>query len=191
MIVEGIVTSLNAAGELNVAPMGPIVDEAMTTLLLRPFQTSRTYRNLKEHPVGVFHIVDDVLLLAQAAIGRVEHLPPTFPAEKITGQVLRDSCRWYEFEIEELDDSSERTRIQTRVVHTGRLRDFFGFNRAKHAVIEAAILATRLHLLPTEQVRQQWEWLRSPVEKTAGPQELAAFQLLDEFVQSHLRSEVP
>lgn len=191
MIVEGIVTSLNAAGELNVAPMGPIVDEAMTTLLLRPFQTSRTYRNLKEHPVGVFHIVDDVLLLAQAAIGRVEHLPPTFPAEKITGQVLRDACRWYEFEIEELDDSSERTRIQTRVVHTGRLRDFFGFNRAKHAVIEAAILATRLHLLPTEQVRQQWEWLRSPVEKTAGPQELAAFQLLDEFVQSHLRSEVP
>lgn len=191
MIVEGIVTSLNAAGELNVAPMGPIVDEAITTLLLRPFQTSRTYRNLKEHPVGVFHIVDDVLLLAQAAIGRVEHLPPTFPAEKITGQVLRDACRWYEFEIEELDDSSERTRIRTRVVHTGRLRDFFGFNRAKHAVIEAAILATRLHLLPTEQVRQQWEWLRSPVEKTAGPRELAAFQLLDEFVQSHLRSEVP
>lgn len=191
MIVEGIVTSLNAAGELNVAPMGPIVDEAMTTLLLRPFQTSRTYRNLKEHPVGVFHIVDDVLLLAQAAIGRVEHLPPTFPAEKITGQVLRDACRWYEFEIEELDDSSERTRIQTRVVHTGRLRDFFGFNRAKHAVIEAAILATRLHLLPAAHVRQQWEWLRSPVEKTAGPRERAAFQLLDEFVQSHLRSEVP
>ena len=191
MIVEGIVTSLNAAGELNVAPMGPIVDEAMTTLLLRPFQTSRTYRNLKEHPVGVFHIVDDVLLLARAAIGRVEHLPPTFPAEKITGQVLRDACRWYEFEIEELDDSSERTRIQTRVVHTGRLRDFFGFNRAKHAVIEAAILATRLHILPAAHVRQQWEWLRSPVEKTAGPRERAAFQLLDEFVQSHLRTEVP
>ncbi len=189
MIVEGIVTSMNAAGELNVAPMGPVVDEAMTTLLLRPFQTSRTYRNLKEHPVGVFHIVDDVLLLAQAAIGCVQTLPPTFPAEKIVGQVLRDACRWYEFEIETLDDSAERTSIQTRVVHVGRLRDFWGFNRAKHAVLEAAILATRLHLLPAEQVRQQWEWLRSPVEKTAGPRESQAFELLDDFVQRHYSRE--
>lgn len=189
MIVEGIVTSMNAAGELNVAPMGPVVDEAMTTLLLRPFQTSRTYRNLKEHPVGVFHIVDDVLLLAQAAIGCVQTLPPTFPAEKIVGQVLREACRWYEFEIETLDDSAERTSIQTRVVHVGRLRDFWGFNRAKHAVLEAAILATRLHLLPAEQVRQQWEWLRSPVEKTAGPRERQAFELLDDFVQRHYSRE--
>ena len=56
MILEGIVTSLDNAGELNVAPMGPIVDEAMSTILLRPFQTSRTYRNLKEHPQGVLHV---------------------------------------------------------------------------------------------------------------------------------------
>ncbi len=189
MIVEGIVTSRSAAGDLNVAPMGPLVDVALTTLTLRPFQTSQTYRNLKEHPFGVFHIVDDVLLLAQAAIGRLQELPPTFPAEKITGQVLSDACRWYEFEVEHIDDSSERTRIETRVVHMGRLRDFWGFNRAKHAVLEAAILATRLHILPAEQVRQQWEWLRSAIEKTAGPRETQAFQLLDEYLQRHSSGE--
>ena len=186
MILEGIVTSLDTAGVLNVAPMGPIVDEAMSTILLRPFQTSRTYRNLKEHPQGVLHVTDDVLLLARTAIGQLDEAPETISAEKIKGRVLKSVCRWYEFEVTELDDSKERTRIECRVVNSGRLRDFFGFNRAKHAVLEAAILATRTHILSPEQIRQQLAALASPVEKTAGPDEEAAFSLLAEFVERKL-----
>ena len=186
MILEGIVTSLDTAGVLNVAPMGPIVDEAMSTILLRPFQTSRTYRNLKEHPQGVLHVTDDVLLLARTAIGKLDEAPETISAEKIKGRVLKSVCRWYEFEVTELDDSKERTQIECRVVNSGRLRDFFGFNRAKHAVLEAAILATRTHILRPEQIRQQLAALASQVEKTAGPDEEAAFSLLAEFVERKL-----
>ena len=186
MILEGIVTSLDTTGELNVAPMGPIVDEAMSTILLRPFQTSRTYRNLKEHPKGVLHVTDDVLLLARAAIGQLDETPATISAEKIEGRVLTSACRWYEFEVAELDDSEERTRIECRVVNSGRLRDFFGFNRAKHAVLEAAILATRVHILPAQQIRQQLAALASPVEKTAGPDEEVAFSLVTKFVERKL-----
>lgn len=185
MILEGIVTSLDASGELNVAPMGPIVDESMSTLLLRPFQTSRTYRNLKEHPQGVLHVTDDVLLLAKAAIGQLDETPETIPAELVRGRILKSACRWYEFEVEELDDSEERTRIVCRVVHSGRIRDFFGFHRARHAVLEAAILATRVHLLAPEEIRRQFAALAGPVEKTAGPDERAAFGLLQEHIEKH------
>jgi hypothetical protein len=185
MIVEGIVTSQNRAGELNIAPMGPIVDESMTTLRLRPFQTSQTYRNLVEHPQGVFHVLDDVLLLAKAALGQLQPEPSTFPAEKVTGRVLRDACRWYEFEIESVDASQDRTDIHARVVHAGRIRDLFGFNRAKHAVLEAAILATRLHLLPRDEVERQLAALRSLVEKTAGPKEREAFQFIRDHVLNY------
>jgi hypothetical protein len=186
MILEGIVTSQNAAGELNVAPMGPVVDTSMSTLLLRPFQSSLTYANLKEHPQGVLHVTDDVLLLAKAAIGRLEADPATIAAEKIRGRVLASACRWYEFEVEELDDAEERTRIVCRVVHSGRLRDFFGFNRAKHAVLEAAILATRVHILPAQEIRDQFAALKTPVEKTAGPDEQSAFDLLTQFIEEKL-----
>ena len=191
MILEGIVTSQDAAGRVNVAPMGPIVDESMQTLLLRPFQTSTTYQNLKRHPFGVLHVVDDVLLLAQAAIGRLEETPETFAALTIPGRVLKSACRWYEFEITELDDSDERTRIEAKVVHSGRLRDVFGFNRAKHAVLEAAILATRVHILPADQIRSQFEALRSPVEKTAGPRDAAAFELLEVYLNDRLQDPPP
>src|SRR3954453_15266105 len=70
MILEGIVTTLSAAGVLNVAPMGPRVQAGpIEHFLLRPFRTAQTYRNLKAHGEGVLHVTDDVLLLARAGGG--------------------------------------------------------------------------------------------------------------------------
>lgn len=184
MILEGIVTTLDADGSLNVAPMGPMVDESMQRIVLRPFRTSRTYANLKRHGEGVLHVVDDVWLLARAALGRVEPPPETFGAEKVRGRVLRDACRWYEFTVVKLDDREDRTTIVAEVVASGRLRDFFGFNRAKHAVVEGAILATRVGILPRQQILDEFQRLAVLVEKTAGEQERRAWRLLDAFVAS-------
>jgi hypothetical protein len=188
VILEGIVTTVSSQGEINIAPMGPIVDEELTTLQLRPFKTSTTYQNLMARPCGVFHVVDDVLVLARAAIGRLDVLPELFPAERVAGCVLRDACRWLEFEVQTCDDREERTNLFARVVHTGRLRDFFGFNRAKHAVVEAAILATRVHLLAKDELLRQFAALESPVQKTAGPHEREAFDLLRGYVMDKLKS---
>ncbi|MSR59771.1 MAG: DUF447 family protein [Planctomycetaceae bacterium] len=182
MILEGLVTTLDSQGVLNIAPMGPIVDEPLTRFRLRPFRTSNTYRNLKTHPCGVFHVVDDVLLLARAAIGRLDPPPEHFAAEKVTGRVVAAACRWHEFEVESCDDSQERTEIAARVVHSGRLRDFFGFNRAKHAVLEAAILATRIHLLTRAEILSEFDRWQPLVDKTAGPREREAFELLLRYV---------
>ncbi len=191
MILEGIVTSLDRQGELNVAPMGPIVDEPLTTLVLRPFRTSRTYQNLKSRPCGVFHVVDDVLLLARAAINAVPEVPPTFPAAKVDGRVLSAACRWHEFEIGEIDDAQERVTMRAQVVHSGRLRDFFGFNRGKHAVLEAAILATRVHLIERQQMLDEFAKLHVIVQKTGGPHEHEAFELLQRHVDLAMKTPSP
>jgi hypothetical protein len=62
------------------------------------------------------------------------------------------------------------------------LRDFFGFNRAKHAVVEAAILATRTQFLTAEQVLSEFERLRVPLDKTGGASEQRAFEFLCAYV---------
>jgi hypothetical protein len=95
------------------------------------------------------------------------------------GSVLADACRHYEFEVVRVDDSGERVTMEAEVIHSGRSRDFFGFNRAKHAVVEAAILATRFHLLPLEDVAAEFRKLRVVVGKTGGPDEEAAMDLLE------------
>lgn len=183
MILEGLVTTLDPDGSPHLAPMGPRVADDFRRFTLRPFPTSNTYRNLLRHPEGVLHVTDDALLLAKAAIGAIDVFPPVRPAERVTGFVLSDSCRHYEFTIRSVDDSGERVSIEAEVVHAGRTRDFFGFNRAKHAVVEAAILATRLHLLPPAEVVAEFEKLRVIVGKTGGPAEHAAMDLLEAKVR--------
>ena len=108
MILEGIVTTVAPEGTINIAPMGPSVDDAMQHFVLRPFRTSQTYGNLKATGAGVLHVTDDVWLLARAALGPVEPPPPLFPAERVRGFVLKDACRYYEFQVRTLDDRQER-----------------------------------------------------------------------------------
>ncbi len=149
MILEGIITTKNADGSPNISPMGPIVDEAMDRLVLRPFQTSATFANLARTGQGVFHVTDDVLLLATAAVGEPDPPPPLVRAEAVNGFIIADACRWYALQVRTIDSSQPRSTVMVDVVDRGRVRDFFGFNRAKHAVVEAAILATRVGTAPT------------------------------------------
>ena len=189
MILESIVTTCDEAGDPVVSPMGPIVDEQWREFVLRPYQTSRTFANLARHGEGVVHVSDDVELFALAAIGRLQETPPVRRAESIRGWILEDACRWYAFRVAEMDDSSERSVIRCNVVDRGRQRDFFGFNRAKHAVIEAAILATRLDWLPHEEILDELDRWKSPVEKTAGDQERRAFSQLQRFVLAKVNKQ--
>ena len=179
MILESLVTTLDAGGAAHLAPMGPRVAPDWSRFTLRPFPTSQTYKNLLRHGEGVIHITDDALLLAKAAIGAVGEMPPVRAAERVRGFVLADCCRYFEFVVKEIDDSPDRVSIEAEVVHAGRVRDFFGFNRAKHAVVEAAILATRLHILPLAEVAAEFAKLRVIVGKTGGPDEFAAMDLLE------------
>jgi hypothetical protein len=189
MILEGIVTTLAADGTAHVAPMGPLVEampgDAWRRFVLRPFRSAQTYRNLVSHPEGVLHVTDDVLLLARTAVGAMDPLPPVAPATHVRGWVLRDCCRWYEFRIAARDDSADRARLEAEVVHIGRVRDFFGLNRAMHAVVEAAILATRLALLPRDEVEASYRKLAVLVDKTGGPRERTAFAFLEEYVRNN------
>ncbi len=183
MILEGIVTTLAADGTLNVAPMGPDVSNGLDRFTLRPYQTSTTFRNLQTTGAGVFHITDDVWLLARAAIKRVGAVESR-PASKVPGLILETTGRYLEFRVVELDDSSDRSRITVETVAAGRqATDLFGFNRAKHAVVEAAILATRLDFLPIDQILDEFRRLAIWVEKTGGPDEIRAFKLLEDHVQ--------
>lgn len=186
MILEGIVTTLDAEGALNIAPMGPRVEPDLRRFVLRPFRTSTTYRNLKLRGEGVLHVTDDVLLLARAAIGRVDDAP-THPARVVRGRILSDACRYYEFRLVETDDREERTTLLAETVAQGQQRDFFGLNRAKHAVVEAAILATRIAILPIGEILDDFRRLAPLVEKTGGEAERAAFALL----LAHVRKADP
>ncbi|HEX5963184.1 MAG TPA: DUF447 domain-containing protein [Gemmatimonadales bacterium] len=180
MILETIVTTMDQSGAINFAPMG--VEWGDQTIVLKPFLQTTTFRNLSATGTAVVNITDDAMLFAQGAISS-----PQFPwtaATIVKGAVLDAACSWRELEVVEIDATPPRSRIEARVVHRGVKREFMGFNRAKNAVLEAAILATRTHLLPAEQIRDDFARLQIIVDKTAGPREREAMALLTQYVQS-------
>jgi hypothetical protein len=201
MILEGIVTTVNADGRPHAAPMGPETDEQVSYLVLKPYEDSTTLSNLRRNGRGVFHVTDDVELLAQAAVGQLQlhvrghatsatdaptnKLPGCYaqPAPEQAGYFLENCCRWFAFHVVAIDATQPRARLQCVIDARGSEREFFGFNRAKHAVVEAAILATRVHLIPCEEMRREFDRLRVIVAKTGGDCERRAF----EFLERHIR----
>ena len=180
MILETIVTTVAADGVVNCAPMG--VEWGDETIVLKPFLETATYRNVVATRAAVIHLVDDIRVFARAAISNPVY--PTGPATVVRGVVLEECCSWREVEVLTLDSTPPRSRIETRVVHRGVRREFLGFNRARHAVLEAAIYATRVHMLPRTFIDSEMARLQVIVDKTAGAEEFEAMTLLTDFIRA-------
>jgi len=186
-ILEGIATTQNAAGETNVAPMGPIVSQRdgrqVRELIFRPFPESTTFRNLQERPEGVFHVTDDVLLFAKAVTGQLVSSQLAFcDSTAVEVPRLADVCGWMEFRVRSFDNSGERPVFVAEVIASGNDLPWMGFNRAQATVLETAILATRLHILPHSEVETQLPRFRTIVEKTADERTAEAFAMLERFI---------
>lgn len=184
MIIESIVTSTSTDGAVNFAPMGVEWDPDAPgdTIVLKPFLETATYRNVSATRVAVVNVIDDVRVFARAAISNPEYA--TVPAAVVPGVVLADACSWREVEVRSVDSTPPRSRIDTTVVHRGVRREFVGFNRARHAVLETAIYATRVRLLPADFLLSEVARLQIIVDKTAGPREFEAMRLLADYIRS-------
>jgi uncharacterized protein len=182
VIIETIVTTLDARGAINVAPMG--VEWSGDHLVVKPFLDTTTFRNLRDTRSAVVNLTDDVRIFVRAALLHTD--APTFPATRVRGVVLDAACSWREVEVTGIDETPPRSRIETRVVHRGTRGEFLGFNRARHAVLEATILATRLHLISHDEVRRQIDALAVLVDKTAGPREREGWTLVTEYVRARV-----
>ena len=187
MILEGIVTTLSPDDVLNVAPMGPEVDAGSEMAAIRPPAVPDVDDLRQSQGAGRGGPARHRRRAAAGAggdrRGRSTRSRPLRPASVVAGAILADACRYYEFRVVELDDRDDRTRIVVETIAQGRQRDFFGFNRAKHAVLEAAILATRTAWLPLRDLLLEFRKLEVLVSKTGGPAEHAAFSLLHEYLR--------
>jgi hypothetical protein len=179
-IVETVTTTVNLDGTVNCAAMG--VEWGEETIVIKPYRSTRTLRNLRTRGAAVVNLTDDILLFTQAALG--DPRPPTRPATTIDGAVLADACSWREVTVEGIDESGPRARVTTRVVGRGVGREFLGLNRARHAVLEASIIASRASWLPAADIRAEMERLQVLVDKTAGPREREAMELVRRHVSA-------
>lgn len=179
MIIETIVTTLSEQGETNFAPMGVTIGNG--EIVIRPYTDSATCRNLAATGAAVVNLTDAIRLFAESAVSNPQF--PTFAAESVKGVVLADACSYYECRVADADTTSERATFHCTILKKGILREFIGFNRARNAILEAAILATRVRFLGVTQVCEEYHRLAEIVQKTGGEQEVQTMQYLQDYVE--------
>lgn len=182
MIIETIVTTVDANGAVNIAPMGVEWTGGDEPPVLKPFLETSTYRNILATRAAVVNLIDDVRVFARAAISNPSY--PLLPAGVVRGVVLEASCSWRELRVTSIDSTPPRSRIETEIAYRGYRREFIGFNRARHAVLETAIYATRVHMLARDFLESELARLQVIVDKTAGPAEHEAMALLADYIRS-------
>ncbi len=181
MIRETIVVTRNADASAHVAPMG--VHERGEHLVVAPFRPSRTLENLRREGCATVSHTDDVRVFAGCLSGRRDW--PVCAAETIDGLRLAACLAHAEVEVTRTEHDPIRPRFVCRVLHEQTHAPFRGFNRAQAAVVEAAILVSRLERLPWHQVERDLDYLRIAVGKTAGPDEQLAWDWLMAVVDEH------
>jgi uncharacterized protein len=177
-IVETILTTMSATGEVHVAPLGLIADG--DNWVIAPFRPSRTLDNLRAVPFAVASHTDDVRVFAGCLTGRKNW--PTRPAEKIKGAVLEDALSHWELAVAAVTEDEVRPRFSCRLVYVANHRPWEGFNRAQAAVLECAVLVSRLKMLPPEKVEAELAYLEIAIAKTAGEREKEAWGWLMERI---------
>ncbi|MEM1226931.1 MAG: DUF447 domain-containing protein [Planctomycetota bacterium] len=211
MILESIVTTVDVKGIVNVAPMGPMVegdphDPGRPMFVLRPWEGSRTCHNLLTTNRAVIHVVDDATLIADAVLGTVDPVGLTVAVGSNGHWHRLINChRWFAVETSRVERPLNPARCERLGLHrepcidgrhelwaetiqSGVEQPFFGFNRARHAIIEAAILASRVQHLPTQAIESQLKLLRIAVDKTGEQAERDAMGRLEAYIQRQLES---
>lgn len=180
-IFEGVVTSIAADGTPHVAPMGVRYQEELVVLM--PFKPSTTLANVLATGCAVLNLVVDSRVFAGCVTGRRDW--PTLPTTGVNGVRLACALRHLELRLAQHVDDAQRSVLRMARVSEATHAPFPGLNRAQAAVLEGAVLVSRLHLLAPDKVATEMAYLQIAVDKTAGPHEHEAWGWLRDAVAAH------
>ena len=186
MIIESIITTQSKDRRVHIAPMG--VREENGFVILAPFKPSTTLENVIASGCAVQNFCDDVRVFAGCVTG-LKRDWPSVAASTIAGVRLRDTLAHSELKLDHIDEDVQRPTLYFRRAHDETHAPFRGFNRAQGAVIEGAVLISRLQLLPPEKIDKEWRYLTIAIEKTAGAKEREAWAWLEKKLIEHRQTK--
>lgn len=173
MIQELIVTTKNTAGVVHLAPMGVHIHGDEIAIL--PFHPSTTLTNLLETQIAVLNYCDDVRIFAGCLTGRRDW--------KLRDLFLENALAHSEVQLVRVEEDEVRPKLICKISNTVNHAPFLGFNRAQFSVLEAAILVSRLKMLPIEKIDSEIAYLKIGLEKTAGQREWEAWNWLMDAIE--------
>jgi len=183
MIFETVVTTVSSQGTPHVAPMG--IRYRDDQVVLMPFRPSTTLDNILSTGHAVLNVLTDVRVFAGCVCGNKQW--PVVPLDPFPGVRLQAALSHIELQLATQDHADpQRPRLGLKRLRDVQHAPFIGLNRAQAAVLEGAVLVSRLHLLPPEKITTEMTYLQIAIDKTAGTAEHEAWGWLQQTVARHL-----
>ena len=179
---ETIVTTKNLDGTTKISPLGIYIES--NVLKIRPFKPSASLDNILRNKSGVINYIDDVRIFASCIIKK-DIKSDLKKAKIIDCSFLKDAISHTEFVIEKIEDDNTRPTIICKSVHEETHKMYYGFNRAKSAVIELCILASRLGIIEDTKISDEIKYLEISIDKTAGRREKEAWEWLIDYIKEY------
>ncbi len=188
LIHECVVTTLSPEGRPHIAPLGLIEDQGYW--IAAPFRPSSTLYNLTHNARATASFTDDARIFAGLVTGQRSW--PLTDIEDWPAPRLSAALAHAELVVERVEEHELRPRFFCRVRRIELHRPFLGMNRARAAVLEAAILATRLDMLSREKIESEIAYLQIAIDKTAGEAEREAWDMVMAKIEGYKdRVKVP
>lgn len=178
-IIEAIVITQSKIGKYHIVPLGLISENE--GWIIAPYRPSQTIDNLMENPYAVVSLTDDIRVFAGCVTGRRNW--DTLPADVVPGRRLKKLVAHWELKVDRITNNVERPLFHCTSLHSQSHQRWGGYNRAQAAILELAVLTTRLHLLPKEKIEAELDYLQIAISKTAGPTEIEAWEWLMERIK--------
>ena len=190
MIHEVIVTTISNEDIVHIAPMGiRFIDKQV---VISPFKPSTTLNNITENNIATINFIDDVRVFAGIVSRHKKdwELSARTDLEIVPNLTLTNT--FYNVVVNEYQEDDKRPNIICDIKNSAIIKPFLGFNRAQFSVIEAAVLLSRLGMIPMEKIDREIEYLKIGIDKTAGPHELEAWGWIQDKILSYKKdSKIP
>lgn len=178
-IFEAIIVSQDITGQPHVAPFG--IRHREGKVHIAPYRPSKTLDNLLASGKATLNITDDVRVFA----GALTHYPCWQLSQKDDAWVLDSALNYQQLRLSKVEQDAVRPSLYFDVTKTCILKPFQGYNRAQNAVVELAILISRINRIPLQEIEQTITTLEIQINKTAGERELQAWQWLCDYLKQH------
>jgi hypothetical protein len=187
-LYETIVTTINAEGTPNAAPMGLVIKN-INEVVLYFYPGSSTVENVKRDGIFVVNILEDPLTFVECTLG----CPPASSFQKDNELFYLKSAEAY-FTARVIKEkvgprkdkfgSTELTIIQARVEAVVKLVEcVHPLNRAIYGILEALVNLTRIELADqkTQQVYlNRLSEISRLVNRVGGPQDKEALEMIQQ-----------
>ncbi|MEM3538227.1 MAG: DUF447 family protein [Nitrososphaerales archaeon] len=163
-IFEAIVSTYNIKNLPNAAPMGVITDD-MHKLIIKPYTTSQTYRNLLSQKCAVINITSDPLVYYKTAFKDINDsnilLDWFEKANRVNAPKLKNADAYIEVRVTKIENKKDRAKVLCEVVDIVPVKITpKAYCRATFAVIESIIHTTRIKVFFLKDKRKTEELIR-------------------------------